>query len=270
MSRELTIKEIQQKQLDMLKLVIDMFEEKGLRYYLCGGTLLGAVRHKGFIPWDDDIDILIPRPDYDAFVELAKNQPLLPGFEFRSYSLGNSYDPCCRIYDLKTHVERDYVNDPNDQWLWIDILPMDGCPEDEAELVRMYKDVKKYKKIINLMESRVGKGRNLVKAIIKPVFKALALLFYDKRKLSAKIDEICRRYDFDTSRTVAGIAYGYGPQERMDRESFVKPCKFEFEGLELDGPSCYDTYLKALYGNYMELPPEDKRKVHFMKVYEVS
>ena len=74
---------------------------------------------------------------------------------------------------------------------------------------------------------------------------------------------------FEKSDTVAGIAYGYGPQERMPRDSFVIPKKFEFEGLNLNGPSCYDYYLKALYGEYIELPSDDKRQVHYIKVYDL-
>ena len=91
------------------------FDEHNFRYYICGGTLLGAIRHRGFIPWDDDIDILMPRPDYLRFQELAKTSKICDEYEVHSFELGNLNDPFCKVYNLNFEMEKYFYHDEYDK-----------------------------------------------------------------------------------------------------------------------------------------------------------
>lgn len=266
-ARLLSLREIQERELEMLKLFINICEQNGLRYYMAGGTLLGAVRHKGFIPWDDDIDVLMPRPDYMRLQKLAASRLLPPAYKFHSWELGNLNDPMCKIFDTNTFVDKKYHRDRYDKYLWIDIFPMDGLPEDEREVQMIYRKVLRARRLLKFMKAREGAGSSRFRALIKPLLKPFALLFFGKKRTVKYIERIAQKYSFEESRYVGGIVYGYGPQEKCDREAYVDGVEMIFEGCRVMAPGCFDYYLTSLFGDYMKLPSEDKRQVHFMDVY---
>lgn len=263
----LTLDEIHKRELDMLKLFVKLCEDNNLRYYMAGGTLLGAVRHKGFIPWDDDIDLLMPRPDYTKLQEIISKQPFMPRYRFNSSDMGNLNDPMCKMFDLNTRVDKKFIADPYDRYLWIDIFPMDGLPDDEGEVVRIYRKVLSARKRLRFVKAKNGTGANRIKAVIKPFIKPFALLLFGKKRTVNYIEKIAKKYDFEKSDNVAGIVFGYGPQESCPREEYVQGVPMMFEDCMTMAPGCYDYYLSSLFGDYMQLPPEDKRQVHFMKIY---
>ncbi len=266
-ARLLSLKEIQGRELEMLKLFVGLCEKNGLRYYMAGGTLLGAVRHGGFIPWDDDIDILMPRPDYTRLQELAAGQPFLPEYEFHSSDLGNLNDPMCKIFDMRTYVDKKYIRDKYDRHLWIDIFPMDGLPDDGKKIEDMYRRVLRLRRLLRFVKSKEGAGSSRLRAVVKPFIKPFALLIFGRKRIVRHIEKIAKVYPFEDSEYVGGIVFGYGPQEKCRRADYVDGRKIPFEGLDVMAPGCSDYYLTSLFGNYMELPPEDKRQVHFMKIY---
>ena len=263
----LDLQEIHARELKMLKLFDKLCREKGLRYYMAGGTLLGAVRHGGFIPWDDDIDLLMPRPDYDRLQEIVRTQPLMPEYEFHSPELSNLYDPFCKIFDLSTRVDKDFQKDPFDRYLWIDIFPMDGLPESMREVEKIYQKVHKLRKLLKFMKAKEGTGSSPIRAVIKPILKPFALLIFGKKRTVNKIEHIAKKYSFEESHYVGGVVFGYGPQERMEREKYVEQVPMMFEDCLSFAPGSYDYDLKSLFGDYMQLRPEEKRKVHFMRIY---
>lgn len=270
----MTLEEIHNEELEMLETFIDYCNKNNLNYYICGGTLLGAIRHKGFIPWDDDIDILMPRPDYDRFQDLAQKKNLLisSNLEVHSYDIGNLNDPFCKIMNLNTKMEKHYIDDEYDVHLWLDVFPMDGLPESSQKTAKIYKKVLFLRRILVMMKAKEevikSESKTKIKALIKPVLR-LFLRPIGVKGIIKRINCICKKYNYEESKYVGGIAWGYGPQEKLLHEK-VKDCKVTFEGLQVNTFECYDEYLKNLYGDYMQLPPKEKQVAHIMKVKKIN
>ena len=267
--KKLDSNEIKQMELDLLKSFKKMCEANGLYYTLCGGTLLGAVRHKGFIPWDDDIDVLMPRPDYERLLNGKEiDLSMLPAF----YSIVNwknkTHDyPFMKMVDTRTHIEIPYLNDAfKPKNLWIDIFPIDGNPDDVQSLEKLYKKAIFWRQLIRLKTANPKEGKSRLKKVLKP-FLVAGVKALNNDRLCEKLDQIAKTYSFSEQSKIGGVLWGYGPQERIDKKQYLTPVDIIFEGEVFNAPSNYDEYLKGLYGDYMKLPPEDKRITHEMDAY---
>jgi lipopolysaccharide cholinephosphotransferase len=261
--------EVKKLEFELLVVFEQLCEQNDLYYTLCGGTLLGAVRHKGFIPWDDDIDVLMPRADYDRLLNgININTECIPGHVRLVSWKNNQMDyPFMKLLDDRTEVDIKYLSDKHSaSKIWIDIFPIDGNPADDVQLERLFRKSLFYRRILCLRTAKAGEGRTLFHKIIKPVLMA-CVSFFDKRKLCEKIDNLSKQYSFEGSEYIGGVLWGYGPQERIHRQEYMQPVKMEFEGRMFNAPSNYDEYLRGLYGDYMTLPPVEKRLTHEMKAY---
>lgn len=270
---ELSLEEIHKEETEMLKRIIEFCDKNEIKYYICGGTLLGAIRHKGFIPWDDDVDLLFPRPEFEKFERIVKekNCEISENLKVISYDLKTMKFPFCKVMNTNIVLDENCVQDESQKYLWIDIFPMDGLSEKKEENINLYNKVIKLRKKLLILVSNERYLKNYSKAkwkfLPKKIFK---LLFKHKtEKYAKKLDNLVKTYDYNSSKYVGGIVWGYGPQEKMLKEE-LEDIKVEFENLEVNTFNCYDLYLKNLYGDYMKLPPIEKRYNHNLKVYKIN
>lgn len=272
--KKLNLKEIQNEELKIMKEFIKICNKKSLKYYLNGGTLLGAVRHKGFIPWDDDIDLFMPRPDYNKLLDLIRNKKVLldDNLEFTSKELNNNFAPFLKLVN-KSIVLNIENKEKLDKYLWIDIFPLDGMPNDE----------KKCKKLINksfilshLYVTKLAKFKNVINGshtkkagIIKAITK-VPLFFVNENKIIEKHMQLSKKNNYNEAKYVSNLMWPSVQKQFYKKELFDKEIELEFEDIKAKAFSGYDTYLRQNYGDYMKLPPENKRYTHSLDAYKLD
>lgn len=249
------IRTLQQKIIGNLEAIDRVCREHHLRYYLWAGTMLGAIRHKGFIPWDDDMDIAMPRPDYDRLV--AHWREWLPQpYEFISHETDASYPyPFGKIEDASTTV----LERPDFKFLegvYADVFPIDGVPSDEKERRRHFKKYKFWRHLLFL------RGRNPFKHGRGPRswFPWLLHQVFSLQDLQDHVKRLMTKYDYDQSDYVAD--YDDGLRGVVKKDILGVPCTYGFEGRQFMGVEHPDEYLSQKYGDYMQLPPKEKQVQH--------
>lgn len=262
---KLNSSEIKKLELEILLKFDEFCKQHKLRYYLSDGTLLGAIRHKGFIPWDDDIDVCMPRPDYERAVKLFR---ILDGrYKLRSNHIDDFSAPFAKLVDLNTRVVSRISNSNIELNLWIDIFPVDGLPDNIDIVERIYRKSYFYRCMLMLYDSKEIHDEKIIKRIMKYVLKPIALLI-GKKFFINKLEKIAIQYKYETSKYVGSITWGlYGVGERMLKSEFEKSVEVDFEGYKFPAFSCWDSYLRGLYNDYMQLPPIEKRKTHDIEAY---
>ncbi|MBR2553817.1 MAG: LicD family protein [Aeriscardovia sp.] len=263
--KKLSSDEIKETIFQILSEFADYCDENNLRYFLAGGTLLGAVRHKGFIPWDDDIDVFMPRPDYERLHQVFKESPpVSPRLFLRSYENKKADFPFAKIEDLNTEIKEDYTT--GDHHLWIDVFPIDGLPDDPNESARILNKAHHLRVLYSRSIARWGNGRTKFRALAKTLLLIIPKLrgckYYGK-----KMHHLITQLDFNDCDYVASIAWSISPGERMKKTELLQSIEVEFCGKQFHAPGCTESYLTGLYGNYMELPPENKRINHSFDAY---
>lgn len=252
-----TIKEIQ---LDILNEIDSFCKKSRIRYSLAYGTLIGAVRHKGYIPWDDDIDILMPRPDYDRFLNSFHSDQCA----VMDLSLSNN---CVETFAKVCRKGTIMVDRALKRTLWginVDIFPIDGAPDPGLE--DHYATMSKKREWISrLCPFYRVVGKNRLQWFLKYCIKRLRYPHFGNcADVKASINAELRTYTFDES-PLAGAYFGDdGIREFMPRKWFESFTDMEFEGRYYPVISHFDDYLRRLYGDYMQLPPEDKRVSHHL------
>lgn len=262
--RKLSNTEIKQTIFDILCSFSEYCDAHGLQYFLSGGTLLGAIRHKGFIPWDDDVDVLMPRKDFDAFHEDVKKEPITDYYKVIGLNAGNSFTPFAKVVDTRTIVDEKYIS--SDKQLWIDIFPMDGLPEDEEESKKILEKARKLKMNLTRTQAKIGQGKSLIRTIVK-IPAMIVLKMIGPESLGKKLDKMARSYGFDESDFIAGISWSLGAKERMEKAKYLPLEDVEFNGRKFHAPAGWDYYLTNIYGDYMTLPPKEKRESHDFVAY---
>lgn len=259
MYRVLTDKEVKDVSLEILLFFDRYCRENGLRYYLAFGTLLGAVRHGGFIPWDDDIDVYVPRPDYDKMVDSlsdpAGRYVIVSSLKDRTYL--NQY---AKVLDTWTNsVSADGDTNPNG--LGIDLFPLEGLPSDLCRAEREFHRMNR--RWYNVEDRLASYYRMKPDSVVSKVKKALGSIAYKSGILSRGMCRLSASpfsADYDSACKVASIMGEYsGVLNILDKEWFEKT-ELSFEGYSFICPVGYHDILSKVYGDYMQLPPEEERR----------
>ena len=256
----MSLNDLQCVGLQIMKEIDSWCLEHKINYTLCGGSLIGAIRHKGFIPWDDDVDIAMPRPEYEKFVKNFSHRDMI----CIAPELGNSWIPFARVCDIKNTWAEPYAPwcTVKDYGVGIDIFPWDGEPDDEREFVEhMQRVINKIDILYQIrgahlpLKLSLG-GVRILKNIVKK-------LIYGRRDLNTVLKSLLldiKKYPFGSTRYCGNFSCpSYGIKERSRKEVFMNYIRVPFEDCELSIISSYDEYLHDIFGDYMQLPPEKDR-----------
>lgn len=252
---ETKLERIQEIVFRMMCDIDDYCKENNITYYLSGGSCLGAIRHKGFIPWDDDADLMFPREDYERFLE---------GFEkyFKGkYKVGSIYNdptwsqPCSVVWELNNKIEfkkKKYKS----KGLMVDILPIDGLPNSSFLRSIYYKKLKVLNVIRNI-KLRNGYGNDEKYIYLKKLL-AFFSRFINANQVCKRMNCLARKHPFNASKFAGvSLAVHYWEKETMTQECFSSAILVPFKDRLFPVPVGYDEYLSKLYGNYMVVPDED-------------
>ena len=260
---ELTLQEIQQGSFRVLLKFKEICETNNLRYFLAYGTLIGAIRHKGFIPWDDDIDVWMPRPDYEKFIQYCIDNEM-GYFILKHYKTCKEYIyPIARLVDSRYKIE--YTNAKEyGLGLFIDIYPLDGL---KSECHRQSRKRRSYiRKISILCRNQYISSPNKLKNILKKIYYE----FHKNKSLNkilSKSDKFAKKYKYNDYENIACTVWE--TTECFDKSDFTSSVDVEFNGEIFKAPNGYDNLLKKTYGDYMKMPPECERIAHhFYRAYK--
>ncbi len=254
---------LQEVELGLLHQFDEICRKEGLRYFLLGGSALGAVRHGGFIPWDDDIDVGMPRPDYERFVRLAPS--LLPPHLFlQDYRTEPDYLlSFAKLRDNRTlFKEKIFAHLDIHHGVYMDIFPLDGGPADRKEAEKLLKRMKLYRFSLLNRKTRYIREKSL------PASMALSLMtpFVSRGTCFRMIDALCMKYEYGTAPSIANWHGAWGTKEVVPKELFGEGKPMPFEDMLCPVPEDYDGYLTSLYGDYRRLPPLEKQVSHHESV----
>ena len=255
---ELMVK-LQKVQLEIATVVKDICEKNGIRYFLAYGTLIGAVRHDGFIPWDDDIDIMMPYPDLLKFEQACKTD-LPQGYFYQSPQTDPEYRlsimRVCK--DNTLLIEKDKMNKNIHHGIFVDIYPLYGAAPKNKRKLQVFRAMKR---ALYLLDEPVQNHGTLMR--LGSSFLLKTKTQKGKARAEKKLFEKISKYDYDTSDTVACLDSAVSVMRtEYKREWFGNGVMHKFGETEFMIPENADAVLRAYFGDYMQLPPEEERKPH--------
>lgn len=253
--REVTFEESRKILLSIMDDIDSFCRKNGIQYSITSGTLIGAIRHKGFIPWDDDLDIMMERKEYDKFVSTYKSDK----YQLLSVNTNSDWaDLYFRVVDNRTTIKwkncSGYFHG-----LWVACLPFDHIPSDYKQLKRLKKKADFYFKFYWKIKKTTwveGGGLiiNLIKFVLRGIFKILPATM-----VGVKMENVIRKYSKLPSTEWGSVSWWWNRILKFPANTFDGYCDVEFEGRQYMAIKNHDSYLRQVYGNYMQLPPEKDR-----------
>ena len=261
---EATLKKVQQTELGILKDFIKVCDENNLTWFGDAGSGIGALRHKGFIPWDDDIDVIMPRKDYETFLEkgqdLMQKKYFLQTYKTDSeYTMGYAKIRNSETTFIEATVQKQNIN----HGVFIDIFPLDGYNPNR----RIKNAINKIQFILYNIHIAKSYTTNIKRSIKRRIINAFTGIIYGNKnivQLLEKKEKIATKYNYDESEYVCPF---FDPVKAplslvFPKNYFGNGVVKKFEGIDVVIPQNYDAFLKQHYGDYMKLPPEEERKPH--------
>lgn len=261
---ELGLREIQLESLKILKGIDAVCRREGITYWLMFGSLIGVVRHQGYIPWDDDLDIAMSRADYLRFLscfdgrapELSKYIPINPEIGLRRPFL------ITRISNPEFKMIGEYGDEVDELGVFVDVYPLDGLADDIDEALQRkslaYKQTSNYLKACNFACSNRNNG--YLKRIAKHI---QSVLLRSPEEYQERQNELCLERGFDECRFCCNLCWPMTPDKSIYERSWFNDTRYmKFEDMEVPVPGDFDSLLRCDYGDYMQLPPENQRVGH--------
>ena len=260
-----TDEDIKRIQLKILLEVDEFCQKNSIKYVITAGTLIGAIRHKGYIPWDDDIDICMPRCDYERFINAFESKSCyVDSFEKNDKFLF----PFAKVCDRSTLLIEDTEKNSK-LGINIDVFPEDGVPDGKRG-IKHARHVLSLSKMLKVKQTKLSKERLLFKNVVLLIAKII-LLPMTRKFIIKRIIKVAKRFEISGCSDVCNLVWGVGPKGIYPKSFFDKIIKVPFEGHLFSAISEYDAWLRKIYGDYMVLPPEAKRITHHgFKVYRID
>lgn len=258
--KEMTLKDIQDMSLYIMKHFHNFCVSNNIKYSLGYGTMIGAVRHNGFIPWDDDLDIIMTRPEYDRFIELYQDSE---EFRLLTPERNNSLKTYARVCEIKRTMAEVLVPwFKGENGLWIDIFPIDGVNGDDSLRAADNQELIHLNDKLMLARARTTpfSRRKSLLSNAKLLIRRIIHHHYNSNKLLKQIDALMKKYNYETSTFCGNRGFiGCIKKECMEKDIYEDVILHKFEDTEFFILKKYDRNLRNYYGDYLQLPPEEQR-----------
>lgn len=267
--KELTLQQLKEIEFDILKMFDDFCKENNIRYFLAYGTLLGAIRYKKFIPWDDDVDLLIPRTDYNRMIDLFKDTDKYRLFAFEKNP--EYLYPFAKLCDMTTRKDELGYDNGVELGVDIDLFPLDAWNDDLKKAKKEAKRIRRLMLCLGLTKIKKTVPEPLIKRALKRILMIWCKIRGAKHFIREIQKETCKAGQKGNVYVGAKSWCVYGERGIIPAEAFSSAVDIEFEGETFPAPVGWDTYLRCLYGDYLPEPPKEKQKTHHnFKAYKIN